>query len=146
MDNKYQILVEKFKKENRPINDPFDYWSIREFCRWLDSQEKSEEKKLNTEKSSIEEIWELLIESLPNDAENLSTLIPTQGLEVVKNFMGKLRILGQKSEGKKKIEELKYIYDETAKFITRSEWIEPNSTEIIKKINELIKAHNENLV
>lgn len=38
----------------------------------------------------IDDIWHMLIMSLPPDAENLSTLTPNQALKVVESFMDKL--------------------------------------------------------
>ncbi len=41
----------------------------------------------------IDKIWEMLIESLPSDAENLSTLLPDQALRLLKTFREKLHAL-----------------------------------------------------
>jgi len=53
-------------------------------------------------KTTIDEISEMLINSLPQDAENLSTLTGWQAQEVIKNFLIKLNNYDKKENKTKK--------------------------------------------
>lgn len=142
--NKFELLAEQYAKEKWPNDEIAEGWAhfdIMNFALWLDDQQKSGGKDC-CYKCKDRDCEDEIKRTTANSIWSCPCHRGLKLCEICKEFACQC----QKSGGKKKIEKLYGIF---RKIIVGKEVFygltKDGADKLLDKLNELVKAHNENL-